>query len=275
MIETLVFSRDRACQLDLLLRSIKDNLPELEKISVLYKATNKNFKKGYEILLKKFPKIYFIEEENFCKDVKRIVNEFTEKNCLFLCDDAVMINEMEISNTLSILNGNVHGVSLRLNPNLPHTYMTDTKNVIPKFEKVNVAGTILYKWEWKKAKENTDYAYPSCIDGHVYQTGWITFIVDNAEFSTPNHLEVILDGNKQIMKPCLVCFEKTIMLTVPQNVVQNLFPNNRRNPNPEYSIENLNKRYLDGFVIDTENIYGIEPKAVHEEVEFKWIQNLK
>ena len=276
MIETLIFSKDRACQCNLLLRSVRKNLPELQKIHLLYKATTKDFQSGYDKLQKEFPEIDFIKEVEVVADTKRIVAGFTEKHSLCLVDDAVIINEIEVTPTLSILNGmDIHCVSLRLSPHLPLTYTTGTENRIPKFERANVAGTILYKWEWAKQKANTDYAYPSCIDGHIYMTGFLKYMVENLKFTSVNILETLIDHNRKMMKPLMCCYEKTVCLTIPNNIVQKDYPGNKVNTNKDYRVENLNKKYLDGFIISTENIYGMENKAVHEEVEYIWIPNSK
>ena len=54
MITSVIFSKNRACQLDLLLRSIHENLPRFIETYVLYCATNDDFACGYEKLIKKF-----------------------------------------------------------------------------------------------------------------------------------------------------------------------------------------------------------------------------
>ena len=55
MISTIVFSKDRACQLDFLLTSLIQNDNGLFDINVLYRHSNDKFKTGYEKLIKKYP----------------------------------------------------------------------------------------------------------------------------------------------------------------------------------------------------------------------------
>ena len=64
MINTIIFSFDRACQLHLLLESIEKNAKNTFNINILYKFSNDEFKKGYELLKSKFININFIEEKN-------------------------------------------------------------------------------------------------------------------------------------------------------------------------------------------------------------------
>ena len=51
-VETIVFSKNRACQLDQLLRSLVEHLEEwnLFHITVIYVAENEDFKEGYRIV---------------------------------------------------------------------------------------------------------------------------------------------------------------------------------------------------------------------------------
>ena len=75
MVNSVLFSRDRAMQLDLTLRSLEKNCKELlsdGRVSIIYLATNEDFKKGYEKLKIEFAdyKINFIEQSaNFKNDV--------------------------------------------------------------------------------------------------------------------------------------------------------------------------------------------------------------
>ena len=51
MIDCLIFSKDRACQLHLLLDSLAANAPGLfSEIGILYKATTKESYEAYELL---------------------------------------------------------------------------------------------------------------------------------------------------------------------------------------------------------------------------------
>lgn len=275
MIETLIFSKDRACQCDLLLRSLKKNLPDLKTIHVLYKATSREFSKGYNILIKKFPDIDFIEEKDFTTDTKRIVKGFAEKYSLCLVDDAVAINYIDIMSPLCLLNmPDNHCISLRLSPTLTMTYPTQTANCPKNLERVNVAGTILYKFFWDRQRPLTDFSYPSCIDGHVYTSAFFKYMIENLKYKSPNTLEQSLDNSRDMFKPAMICFEKQVVLTVPINLSQSDFPNNRVGNNSSMSLESLNNKYLSGLQISTKNIYGIESDACHKEIALEFEKQL-
>jgi len=67
----IVFSRDRAMQLDAVLRSFflhcQDS--ELVKISVLYMVTDGDHARQYKTLISDYPQVTFIEQKNFRQDV--------------------------------------------------------------------------------------------------------------------------------------------------------------------------------------------------------------
>ena len=65
----IIFSKDRAMQLDLLIRSLV-NYPKVEKVYVLYCATNERHKKSYEDIDKNYASINLVEEKCFYEDVK-------------------------------------------------------------------------------------------------------------------------------------------------------------------------------------------------------------
>ena len=55
MIQAIVFSCDRAAQLDLLLRSIERNAPGVFDLTITYNASNNDFLAGYDALQRERP----------------------------------------------------------------------------------------------------------------------------------------------------------------------------------------------------------------------------
>ena len=87
--QLIIFSKNRASQLNLLLDSIKLNAPtKFDKISVLYKADDEYFK-SYEILKEDYQFITFKEESNFRRDFINLINDDIEMTTLMV-DDAVI-----------------------------------------------------------------------------------------------------------------------------------------------------------------------------------------
>ena len=71
MITAIVFSKDRACQLDLFLQSISLNGNGLFEVIILFESSNEKFKEGYSIASGKYPsydRFSWVEEKNFNAD---------------------------------------------------------------------------------------------------------------------------------------------------------------------------------------------------------------
>jgi glycosyltransferase involved in cell wall biosynthesis len=100
-VDILIWTKDRACQLDLLLRSIKYGFSaNCGKVYVRYDYTNAEFKKGYDKL---FTKDYGIEvigietTGDLGKDTKDIVNnKIDTRYMLAICDDDVFIRPVDV-----------------------------------------------------------------------------------------------------------------------------------------------------------------------------------
>jgi hypothetical protein len=94
VISICIFSKDRACQLELLLKSIKRFVKDWDKqkIGIIYKASDKSYENGYDLVKKKHPEFTYIFETNFHKDVLGFFKE-TFKLVMFLVDDDVFIND--------------------------------------------------------------------------------------------------------------------------------------------------------------------------------------
>lgn len=276
MIDTVIFSKDRAAQCELLLRSIRDNAPYITNPTVLYKADNDWFDVGYMKVKEMHSEVNFVKETNFTNDVRTIISKFQSKFCMFLVDDSVFINNLDVATGLNILlESSVHCISLRLNPQVDYCYMLNStwKNdyLLPHM----YCGLPMYRWNWKQVESKSDWGYPSCIDSHIYHTGFINFIFNNDGVNTlkinnPNVMEIVLDNIKSIFKPEMICLEKTSILTIPNNKVQEICPNNRANGEIKNSIAHLNDLFLGGWKIDTSNIYGVETNSVHMEIPYIW-----
>ncbi len=70
MVDALVFSKDRAAQLDLLLRSIDKHAPRLySRVTVLYTTSALDFLDGYAVCVDEHPRVFFAQQHGFDRDV--------------------------------------------------------------------------------------------------------------------------------------------------------------------------------------------------------------
>ncbi len=268
MINSIVFSKDRAQQLRLLLDSIKKNAPGIFNINVLYKASNTEFKKGYIKLISEnfIPSINWVEETEFKNQTINLLNSDYEYSCFFTDDDIifknvnekVIIDEMQDEETLCF--------SLRLGANVNKCYTMSCDNVLIPLEK----NSVTVKWDW--TKHVLDFGYPFSVDAHVFRKKDILPLAKAIGFHNPNMFE----GNLQIFdeypKEKMVSFVHNVMVNSPSNIVNDTHPN-RKGEQFGISAEELNKKYLNGEIINYDAIDFTQIHGCHQELSFEFINN--
>ncbi len=254
-----LFSKDRATQLELLLRSTKEYFKEYydTKINVLYTYSNDSFKEGYDKVKLEYPEINFIKERNFKKDVISLV-DINNKYTIFFVDDQVFKETFEMFEIINFeKNEHILCVSLRLHPNMTYCY---TANVQMTPIKNNV-------WSWRGLPG--DYGYPMSLDSHVFLTQDILPYLINVDYKNPNSLESII-SSYPINKTLMMCFDKSKTFNNPCNKVQTNNPNKHGNITAEY----LNQEFLNGSIIDLTPFRGLNNESCHKEMPIKMIKKL-
>lgn len=236
-ITTIIFSKNRACQLELLLRSL--NIP----VTVLY-TYDQDFRSGYELLIKMYPDVKFILETDFKAQVTEYIKTRPEKYVMFLVDDDVMIEpfqeycpEFEEFKR----NQNIICLSLRLAP-----YYQGA----PAF-KDNT-------WEWRGLKH--DWGYPMSVSAHIFRKQDILPNMINGSFNMPNDLEALLRKDPPD-KPLMMCVNRPNIINIPANLVQTKYRPNRFK-SMGVAAEDINGQFVSGRRI---SLKDITEKAGHSE----------
>jgi hypothetical protein len=219
-----------------------------EKITVLYKATEEQYQKGYDELSTAYPHVTFLKEDNFKQQVVDYVKR--NKYSVFFCDDDVMIRPMsdtveEIA-TLDSMPDDLLAVSMRLDPKYDWHFERDEAVPIPEM--------IENTWEWRKAQQ--DWRFPMSVLGHIFRSEDLLPLVETLMYRNPNQFELTLAENP-LPQPLLLCFDEARNINIPANLVQTLFPNKAGT----VSVEGLNKRFLAGERIDLDDIIAKTKKA--------------
>lgn len=222
-LKTIIFSKNRACQLDLLLRGL--TIPA----SVLYTFDPK-FKAGYDKLIKMYPHVNFIKQTDFKHELVKFVKD--SDYVLFLTDDDVMIAPFsedcseftEFKNNSKILS-----LSLGLSP--------------------KVAGK---KWRWKKYQGNYPlrmWGYPMSIDSCIFRQEDILPTIQASDIKNPNYLETYLNLNIPD-RPFMMCLDTPCIINNSVNQVQKDFPAHTMGITPEF----LEEKFLSGERLSLEDI---------------------
>ena len=270
MFNSLIFTKNRASQLRLLLESIKKNADGIFNINVLYKHTTDEFKKGYDKLREEniLPNITWIEETSFKEQVVKFLDSDYEFSLFFTDDDIIynpIKNKEEISKAFE--DDDLLTFSLRLGLNTKFCYMLNCDNVLIPLEQKEKA----IIWDW--TKHFSDSAYPLSVDGHIFKTEDIKNFSKNINYNNPNSYEGALQIFDNFPKYKMAAFLNSCLVNTPINMVQNVFENNRQGDKYGIKPEELNTKYLNDEIIDFEKLDFSNIIGCHQEIPFIFKNN--
>jgi hypothetical protein len=263
----IVFSKNRALQLDLCLNSFYncclDNLKTID-IKIIYKVDIRH-QNSYSDVQFEHMHNDFISETYFKNDVIDSLIDY--RDVLFACDDTIFVNSFKLKDIIKALDSNPSalGFSFRLGENTQYCYPLDALQVVPKFEKVN-SQFRMFNWY----SSTYDFRYPLELSSSLYKVYDLLNIMTSNTFSNPNDLESLLYFyiSKFIeKKPNLLCFPQSVAFASPNNRIQSVALANRFGNQHAYSPEQLLSMYESGYRVDPAKFYGMVSNAAHMEVE--------
>ena len=297
---TLVFSKDRALQLDACLASFFRQAQDgsAAEIVVLYAASSQRFSGQYAELEDFYGgRVRFVMEADFRSRVReslrsqghanpglvsRLLQRLAGKqtyppessmgleDCvLFLVDDTLFVRPFRLGDAQEALaaHHDALGVSLRLGANTILSYALRREQSLPKFVE---AGYGFLKYSWTAA--DGDFAYPLEVSSSMYRLSMIAPLVRELRFSNPNTLEsamALQAGRLARDHPGMLCAGCSIAFSAPLNRVQRVFENRAGN-DPQWSIERLAWEFDQGRRIDVTTLDGLVPSGAHEEVQLRF-----
>lgn len=270
MIEVVIFSKDRAAQLDLTLSSLKKYFKEWNqvKIHVLYKASDFRFQEGYNRLMQyhKDMQIHFVNEwYGFTQDTIRIINGISSPYIAFVVDDDIFIDyfslqDPEFKNFFS--NPNILCLSPRIAPYVNFCYTANIPSPAPK--NFNPDRT----WTWKSPELCGDWNYPMSIAAfHVFRTDDIKPLVNKANFRAPNSFEGTCLAPYPPARPLMICYDSCKCITSTNNRVQTENSNRFDHTDP---VEELNRLFTAGHRLSTEANHQAKIPMCHGPCKYKW-----
>ncbi len=275
MITLLIFSRNRAMQLNSLLTSINKHCPSLfYQIKILYKYDDENYKKGYDKLIVKHPLCEWILENEDKKYFKKyVINSLDTEYCCLMTDDNLIyrdISENEQDDILTLLKKDkILSFLIGVGHNTRYSMTANFSFDLPVFEKFNNC----YIWDWKTSVKNSEFNCPFMLAGNIYKTSNYLKYLKNIEFDNPNRLEAnlyfyTLDHIDDIFNKS-ACLYNSVILHSCNNRVQTEIPN------PFGTQYYLDTEVLNiEFLNEKELSYNINEQLVnglHYEVNFKII----
>lgn len=262
MINAIIFTKDRACQMRLLLESIDKHANGVFRLNAIYTASTPEFEQGYEQLKQDelSAGVTWIKQDNFKDDVLNALKTDCKYSCFFTDDDilyrpvaaAEMLQELDTDNQTFCF-------SMRLGENVTYCYSMSCENILRNQEEVGN----LIKFEWNK--HFMDFGYPLSVDGHIFRTPEITRLTKNSKFTNPNTFEAALQNFDNFPRPKMVAYKHSALVNTPVNIVQNVYEN-RQGEQYGITAKDFNAKYLAGEVISYDAIDFSKIIGCHQEL---------
>jgi hypothetical protein len=281
-VAVVIFSKDRAAQLDMLLRSWSAQAAEWSDfaISVLYKSTSPEFTRGYEIVKREYPSVFFQREDDarpFKAQVLELVEREERELFHFLADELVFIRPYSTDDEpfqLLRRRPDVAAVSLRMSPRINFAQPIGLKTPPPPHR-----GNI-WKWQarplWveRVARQfaihsaRGDWALQLNVDGNTFRyRQFVEHFRTLPEIAGLNKLETVFVLNPLPNAPYLVSYSESRLINLAMN---------RVDPYSTYpfgglSAEEFNARYLAGERLSYQSLLGLQHNACHIIVQPEWL----
>jgi hypothetical protein len=250
----IVFSKDRAMQLDALLRSYKTHVTSLRDVCVLYTASTLRHVRAYrEVFSAHKHATPFAQSDSFKTDLLQLIPE--DSNVVFFVDDQVFTRPWTVVEE--------SGLSLRLGLHLTYDYAYGSKHQPLPLHRI--FGDRV-SWNWREGEGS--WGYPLSLDGHVFEAKEMRGMIEAIDFHSPNTLEAGLQAFVSCFLPRRgTCYRESKIVNVPWNIVQTDW----HNRNAGLSAEDLLSAWEAGMQIDLSGIYGVLNESVHQEFPLKLV----
>ncbi len=267
-LDVIVFSKDRAAQLDALLRSIRAYLTMPHRLHVLYTTSSPAFERGYDRLRLWHPGVRWVADEGtFAMAMRNLMADIENgpgRYLMFAVDDMMFTRPFTAGPLLRLLDDDedVLAVSLRLGENITYCYTGDYATRPPDFSRG-------YRWAWKEGSPGY-WKYPMSQDGHIYRVSDFAELLPRLQFSGPNSLESAQAG-RPFPRPDLVCEQFPSVINIAANRVQSVFPNRCGTMTAEF----LNDSFLSGLAVDVQPFAGRRFNACHIDDDLPLIEDAR
>lgn len=261
----IVFSKDRAMQLDAVLRSLWLHCRDIGNadVKVLYTISDTAHEYQYMRLMEMHPKVEFIREHDFKQQLLSSIAYYPF--VFFAVDDCMFVNPFLLKDVVRAVDDHedVLGFSFRLGRNTTYCYSMDRSQQLPVFQELE-NGFVKFHW----ASGEYEFGYPLEVSSSMYRTKDLFSLLAESPFQNPNTLEYQLSS--QAWKYAgshgyAISNAVSLAFCIPVNIVQRVYEN-RGGANSGYSIQELFRLFQEGHRIHVEQYSGFVPGACHQEM---------
>ncbi|MCB9496043.1 MAG: hypothetical protein H6686_04055 [Fibrobacteria bacterium] len=216
----IVFSRDRALQLDAFLGSWFSNVLSPCPLRILWTASDHRHERSYAQLQERWKdRVSFHEERDFRSDLLSLLALDEAPRILFFTDDGMFLDPFDLDEAVC-WNPSTHIFALTKGRGLRHCFVTDQDQTLPPFLPGPAGAEELLCWTWQDGDPG-DWSYPLSVDGHVLGRHEMRILLASIPFRSPNTLEAAM----QVFAPYFLlrsglCFPRERLVNIPANSVQ-------------------------------------------------------
>jgi len=272
-VQLMIFSYNRAMQLDLLVRGIRKHITGFDKIIVTFNYSTEEFHDGYKKLKEKG----LVDEWHCDKGIAhtpafknylvKLMGDEYDYTCLF-SDDAIVYGKVSMDDVIAQMTDDVISFSLRSGLNAEYSFYGGKTIIENPWGEYEDLGEFI-KWDWTEYNPKRCNGYPIGFgDGCSFKTETIKDLLGRIEGQTPNEIERYLNntgGREAITQKKLVAYKHSKLVSNPVNNV-NTFSPLFSGEKFSYPVDKLNDKYLEGYVVDLEAIDFSNIKSTHQEL---------
>lgn len=269
--EIIIYTCNRAMQLDLLLRSMERFIAGYDptKVWVFYALNDIPMKQGYGIVRGRFPSMQWQPQYNFRWDLKNLTKKIKSKYVLGLCDDYIFINPLDIDIPYVIGDSSPEPldrkcVNLWMVPGMDFCFSQDREMELAPIYR----NTDCFWWDWTGIDLKSDWGYPHNVAGHIYRTGYFRQILRWSRLMSfrvsirrgahfvhwqgLNTLEMAMNRWRRKSTPYMAGLFKQTLLHIAVNTAQSEYMFNQVGKKTNQTQDALAKLYLNGYQIKLE-----------------------
>ena len=233
MVNAIVFTMNRAMQLDAFLRSMEKWAPSLFPITVMYRATSGKFLRGYSVLQGEHSSVQWVDQSDFKIKLIGLVNQGRPLTAMFVDDDLFYRSFTEPP---SVASGECWSIRLE---EISGYQRTPSRHPLGGYS----------------------------VDGNIHRTEDLRAALESVDFADPCRLEEALNWNPTAPPVVERHGHLRCLVNVPNNHVANVFPDI---PFMGGLAKELNDRYLAGERIDLDTMDFGGIGDCHCPVEYKF-----
>lgn len=266
----LLFSKDRAIQLELFLRSYAQQMSTPLPLTVMYRASSEAHRQAYEQVFANYraSELTVVAESAFKPDLLAVLKASSARHVIFFVDDIVFIQPVD-TRLLEQWDPRDGILSLRLGRNITHSYNRGgiEQPQPASFESATLGEQPLARWRWSTG--TLDWSLPTSLDGHLLPLPDLIPVIEQASFKAPNSLEGAIGQYKFLFKwRWGYCWERARIMNLPLNTVKT---EDYDFPHQGLDAEQLLAAFQQGMRLDISEL----PLAEHNSCHMAWTPALR